>query len=73
MLEILTVSVFVWLLWNILKLIFEVTWGATKVIAVLLTIAAVPVFAGCLLFAGGLLLFIPMALIAIAWGLLWHA
>ena len=69
MLEILTVVVFVWLLWNTLKLIFKITWGAAKVIAVLLVIAALPAFIGCLLFAGGILLLMPVALIAIAWGL----
>lgn len=70
MLEVLTVFVCVWLFWNVLKLFFKITWGAAKVIAVLLVIAALPALIGCLLFAGGVLLLLPVALIAIAWGLL---
>lgn len=70
MLEVLTVVVCVWLFWNVLKLFFKITWGAAKVIAVLLVIAALPALIGCLLFAGGVLLLLPVALIAIAWGLL---
>lgn len=70
MLEVLTVVVCVWLFWNVLKLFFKITWGAAKMIAVLLVIAALPALIGCLLFAGGVLLLLPVALIAIAWGLL---
>lgn len=70
MLEVLTVVVCVWLFWNVLKLFFKITWGAAKVMAVLLVIAALPALIGCLLFAGGVLLLLPVALIAIAWGLL---
>ena len=70
MLEILTVVVFVWLFWNVLKLLFKITWGTAKVIAVLLAIAALPALTVCLLFAGGILLLVPVAVIAIAWWLL---
>ena len=70
MLEILTVVVFVWLFWNVLKLLFKITWGTAKVIAVLLAIAALPALTVCLLFAGGILLLVPVALIVIAWWLL---
>lgn len=70
MLEIFVIALFVLLFWNVLKLIFKIAWGAAKVTAVLLAIVALPVFIGCLLFAGGVLLLAPVALIAIAFGVL---
>ncbi len=70
MLEILTVVLFVWLFWGVFKLMFKIAWGAAKIIAVLLMVAALPTLIGCLIFASGVLLLVPVALIAIAWGLL---
>lgn len=70
MLEFLTVVLFVWLFWNAVKLIFKITWSAVKVFAVLLVIAALPALLIGLLFAGGIVLLVPVALVAIAWGLL---
>lgn len=70
MLEILVTVLFVWLFWQGIKLAFRIAWGAVKVIAVILFILSVPALIGCLLFAGGLALLIPLALIGLAAGLL---
>lgn len=66
MLELLSVVLFIWLFWKVLGLAFRAAWGMTKILAWLLFILAVPLLIGCLLFAGGLLLLIPIAMVAIA-------
>lgn len=72
MLEFLVVILFVWLFWQAVKLTFRIAWGAAKVIAVILFILSIPTLIGCLLFAGGLALLVPLALVALAGGIL-HA
>lgn len=70
MIEFMATVVFAWLLWNVLKLAFQITWGAAKAIALLLASGALLAFVGCLLSAGGILLYAPMALMGIVWRLL---
>lgn len=70
MLEILVILLFLWLFWQGIKLAFRIAWGAAKVIAVILFVLSIPTLIGCLLFAGGLALLAPLALIALAAGLL---
>lgn len=70
MLELLIIVLFVWLFCKALKLAFKVAWGAAKITASLLFAIAVPLLVLCLVFAGGILLLIPVALIAIAFGVL---
>lgn len=70
MLEILTVILFCWLFFKALGLAFRVAWGATKIFASLLFTLAVPLLIVCLLFAGGIALLLPLALVGIAFGLL---
>lgn len=70
MLELLTFVVFVWLFINVLKLIFKIAWSLVKLIAVLLVLASLPTLLAGLLFAGGALLLVPVALVGSAWGLL---
>lgn len=70
MLELLVVILFVWLFWQAVKLTFRIAWGAVKVIAVILFVLSIPTLIGCLLFAGGLALLAPLALVGIALGLL---
>ncbi len=53
-----------------IRLAFKITWGAAKIIATILMVLAVPVFIVCLVFAGGMVLLIPVALIGGAIGLL---
>ena len=70
MLEFLTVILFCWLFFKALGLAFRVAWGTTKIIASLLFTVAVPMLVICLLFAGGIALLVPLALVGIAFRLL---
>lgn len=70
MLKILTVILFCWLFFKALGLAFRVAWGTTKIIVSLLFALAVPLLVVCLLFAGGIALLLPLALVGIAFGLL---
>lgn len=47
-----------------IKLAFKMTWGITKIIATVLLVCAVPALVLGLIFAGGLLLLLPVGLIA---------
>ena len=70
MLDILTVILFCWLFFKAIGLAFKAAWGATKIIASILFAIAVPMLFFCLLFAGGVLILVPCALVALAFGLL---
>ena len=70
MLDLIIVVAFCWLFFKAIGLAFRMAWGLTKIIASLLFIVAVPLLIACLVFAGGLLLLIPMALVGIAFALL---
>ncbi len=70
MLELIITVFFIWLLIKSIGLTFKVAWGITKIIACILFVIAVPLLVLCLLFVGGLFLLVPLALIAIAFGLL---
>ena len=70
MLELLTIVVFCWLSVKLLGLFFRMAWGAAKIIASLLFIIALPMLVLMLAFAGGMLLMIPLGLLALALGIL---
>ena len=70
MLEILTIVLFCWLFFKALGLAFRVAWGTTKIIASLLFAVAVPMLLAGVLFAGGILLLLPLILVGIAFALL---
>ena len=70
MLELLTIVVFCWLSFKLLGLFFRMTWGIAKLIATLLFIAALPLLVLCLIFAGGMMILIPLGLLALAFGIL---
>ena len=70
MLEILSVILFCWLFFKTLGLAFRAAWGTAKMIASVLFVLAVPMLVISLLFAGGILLLVPLALIGLAFGLL---
>ena len=70
MLDILLVVLFIWLFFKAVGLAFKVAWGTAKIIASVLFAAAVPLLGLCLVFAGGVLLLIPIAMIGIAFALL---
>lgn len=70
MLEILFTVLFVWLLMKTIGLAFRVAWSATKIVASILFSLAVPLLVLCLIFAGGLLVLVPLAMLGAAFGLL---
>lgn len=70
MLDLILIVLFCWLFFKAIGLAFRVAWGLTKVVATVLFVIAVPALIGCLMFAGGLLLLVPLALIGLAFGLL---
>lgn len=70
LLDLLLTAFFIWLLLKAFGLTLRVAWGLTKVIAVLLFVLSIPALVACLLFAGGLLLLIPVAMVVIAVGIL---
>lgn len=70
MLDLIITIVFIWLFFKVLGLVLKAAWSVTKFIASLLMTIAVPLLIGCLIFAGGMFLLIPVILIAVAFGLL---
>ena len=70
MFELLTVVIFIWLLVKAVGFAFKLTWGIAKIAASILIGLAFPVLIFCLLFAGGILLLVPLLMIAIAVGIL---
>lgn len=70
MFELLTIVVFVWLLIKTIGLAFKLTWGMAKIIASILMVLALPLLIVCLLFVGGAILIVPVAMIGIAAGIM---
>ncbi|MGM9589197.1 MAG: hypothetical protein ACI3V0_03365 [Faecousia sp.] len=70
MMEILLVILFCWLFFKAVGLAFRMAWGTAKILASLLFAVAVPLLVLCLVFAGGIFLLLPLALVGIAFGLL---
>lgn len=70
MFELLVIAFFVWLLIKTIGLAFKLTWGMAKVAASILMVLALPVLIASLLFAGGIVLLIPVAMIGIAFGIM---
>ena len=63
------VLLFLWLMGKVSGLLFRLTWGAVKVIAILL-LAALPMLAAGLLCAGGMMLLVPSGLLLLILALL---
>ena len=70
MFEILVVIAFIGLTIKFFGLAFRITWGAAKIVDSLLFALALPVLMICMIFAGGLALLLPIALVAVAIGML---
>ena len=70
MIEILTIVLFCWLFFHAVKLTFKITWGVAKALAVILFVISLPTLIGCLMFASGVILLVPLAVIALAWVML---
>ena len=73
MLEIIAVVIFLWLGVKAVGLALKLTWCAAKAAAVVLFAVALPLLVGCILFAGGIILLLPIALIGAAFGILRRA
>ncbi len=69
MFELLITIVFIWLMGKTIGLAFRLTWGVAKVAASILMAIALPVLVVCFLFAGGIVLLLPLALIGAALGI----
>lgn len=70
MFELLTVAIFVWLMVKAIGFAFKLTWGVTRIVASILISLALPALILCLIFAGGVLLLVPLVMVAIAAGIL---
>ena len=70
MTELLIVILFCWLFFKAMGLAFRMARGTAKIIASVLFAVAVPLLVLCLVFAGGVFLLLPLALIGIAFGVL---
>ena len=70
MIELLVVILFCWLFFKAIGLAFRMAWGTAKILASVLFTVAVPLLILCLVFAGGVFLLLPLALIGIAFGVL---
>ena len=69
MLELLTIALFIWLSVKAFGLAVKLTWGAAKILAAVLFVIALPLLIGCILFAGGILLLLPLILAGAAVGI----
>lgn len=70
MFELIVLLIFFWLFWSAIRLTFHITWSLAKVAAVALFVLALSSLIACLLFASGVILLLPVALVAGAWGIL---
>ncbi|MBR5126359.1 MAG: hypothetical protein IKU68_06460 [Oscillospiraceae bacterium] len=64
MMNVLMIALFLWLFFKAVGLAFRMAWGVVKLTAVCLVVFAVPLLVVGLIFTGGLLLLIPIALVA---------
>ena len=69
MFELLTIIIFIWLLWKTIGLMFKLTWGFAKFMAGILLVLALPILITGLLFVGGLVLLVPLIMVCIAAGI----
>ena len=69
MFELLTLVFFFWLFVKVIGLTLRMTWGIAKITVSLLIGLALPVLFVSLIFIGGIALLVPIAMIAIAAGI----
>lgn len=65
MITILILILFCWLFFKVLGLTFRITWSVAKLLVFVLLLLFVPAIIGCLLAAGGLLLLLPLGVLAL--------
>ena len=68
--SLLMIVLFGCLFFKSLGVFFRLTWGLAKIVGTLLMVLALPVLGVCLLFAGGVMLLIPVAIMAVAFAVL---
>jgi len=66
MLELIISVIFCWLFFEVCKLMLKIAWGATKILAMLLSVLAIPTLIAGVLLAGGVILLLPIALLVAA-------
>ena len=66
MFKLLIIILFIWLLGSSIRLALKLTWGVAKMIAGLLMVLALPILILCLIFTGGIILLLPVAMVGIA-------
>ena len=69
MFELLTLVLFAWLFVKVIGLTLRMTWGIAKITVSLLIGSVLPVLFVSLIFIGGIALLVPIAMIAIAAGI----
>ena len=70
MFELLAVVIFIWLVVKAAGLVLRLTWGLAKLLAGAVIVLALPVLVFSLLFAGGVALLVPLAMVGCTAGLL---
>lgn len=70
MFEILIIIFFAWLLFHGVRLALKLTWGLAKIFSGFLMVLALPLLVVCLIFTGGLILLLPVAMVGLAIGIL---
>ena len=70
MFELLVLVLFCWIFFGSIKLVFKAAWGLAKILAVILFVVSLPTLIACLLTASGIVLLLPVMLIAAAFGIL---
>ena len=70
MFELLVIALFLWFFIGVIRLMFKVAWGLAKVLALVLFILSLPTLIGCMLVASGIVLLVPVGIVAIAFSLL---
>ena len=64
MFSFLATILFLWIAYKSLKILFSLTWGIVKIMCTVLLVLAAPALVICLLFAGGMLILLPLGLVA---------
>lgn len=70
MFELLVIALFLWFFIGVIRLMFKAAWGLAKVLALVLFILSLPTLIGCMLVASGIVLLVPVGIVAIAFSLL---
>lgn len=66
MVELISIIIYLWLLFVVGKLLLKVTWGATKIIAGILFVLSFPAIACAVLWASSLVLILTFGLLVVA-------